>query len=1145
MHKKSLFVASILATFVFFGCSEDSSDNSECSNNNPPTCFSEDFTQICQNGKYEYHPCMYGCNAQTGTCNPRATSCVTTGCPAGKTCNIQTGLCDTQSAPACETANYPQCEGNNKITCEGGQIKSEPCGTDETCISGVCQPQKQTQCNEADYPQCDGNNKLTCESGQIKTEPCGQNETCLAGRCLPQEQTQCNAADYPQCDGNNKLTCENGQIKTAPCGQDETCNGGVCQKNAQVQCDEVEYPQCDGNNKLTCENGQIKSEPCGQNKTCESGSCVDIQPACIDDDYPMCDQMNNVLTCEAGQIRSTPCGDDKTCTQGICEEITQCDEADYPKCDDKINAALSCVAGKIKTRKCLADETCQEGECVAKPCEPEATTCRDGLKAVCNAQETWDLFACKANEICVSGECVERGAAPEITECPALPAVSGATCSKVKNGTGKKLVLQGDVLGLEKTWKSGSVVIEGDKITYVGCTPDTTNAIVISCPDSVISPAFINGHEHTTFSNGAPQKWGDERFDHRNDWRKGKNGHTKLPSDQTSTNNGNSVVEVRALMSGTTSIFGSGSAPGLARNLDVKSSTIGGVTSIYQTFPLNDTDGVTKESGCDYNYHDTVTAFNATCPYGPHIAEGINQSAANEMRCLSGEGSKSRDIFKPNVAIIHGIGATTNQIKKMADNQVKLIWSPRTNISLYGDTAQAPLYDKMGVTIGLGTDWIYSGSATMLRELQCVDYLNQNHYSLYFSDYEIWKMPTWNNAIAFGIDKYLGQIAVGYTADIVMFKKTATKDLYRAVIDAQNEDVLLVTMNGNRVYGDANIMDSGSSVKVCKTDKKFDFAITKAKKEITDFSVIENAAAYDVFFCDETPKNEPSCVPARTRAEDTTKQTTTLYNGDYTASDDADGDGIKDNVDNCPTIFNPIRPMDTNRKQVDTDGDGQGDICDPFPLCAANDETCTSPIVVVDKDTDKDGIIDDEDNCPTVVNPDQKDTDNDGIGDACDTCPNGNDSCSNTEFTLDFSCTNCKSGTGYAATYTETIDNANVSVVGNIQKYQTLQGATLTGSTDRNTRIDVTNLNGIGTITLSYISYNPTGGKGILNIVAGSFSDQLIHTYDKNNIEEVTTMPFVINDKNATSFSLVPEPGGTSANDNRIHITKVTWTSFE
>ncbi|MDO5656575.1 MAG: DUF5689 domain-containing protein [Flavobacteriaceae bacterium] len=43
-----------------------------------------------------------------------------------------------------------------------------------------------------------------------------------------------------------------------------------------------------------------------------------------------------------------------------------------------------------------------------------------------------------------------------------------------------------------------------------------------------------------------------------------------------------------------------------------------------------------------------------------------------------------------------------------------------------------------------------------------------------------------------------------------------------------------------------------------------------------------------------------------------------------------------------------------------------------------------TPIGVVD--TDGDGIADDVDNCPFVSNPDQADWDGDGIGDACDTC---------------------------------------------------------------------------------------------------------------------------------------------------------------
>ena len=42
-------------------------------------------------------------------------------------------------------------------------------------------------------------------------------------------------------------------------------------------------------------------------------------------------------------------------------------------------------------------------------------------------------------------------------------------------------------------------------------------------------------------------------------------------------------------------------------------------------------------------------------------------------------------------------------------------------------------------------------------------------------------------------------------------------------------------------------------------------------------------------------------------------------------------------------------------------------------------------------DKDDDGLLDAEDNCPEVYDPDQLDTDLDGIGDACDICPNAPD----------------------------------------------------------------------------------------------------------------------------------------------------------
>ncbi len=114
---------------------------------------------------------------------------------------------------------------------------------------------------------------------------------------------------------------------------------------------------------------------------------------------------------------------------------------------------------------------------------------------------------------------------------------------------------------------------------------------------------------------------------------------------------------------------------------------------------------------------------------------------------------------------------------------------------------------------------------------------------------------------------------------------------------------------------------------------------------------------------------------------------------------DGDGDGVGSNAD-CDDDNSTVFP-DALELNDDLDNDCDGMIDEGFEVCGdgivEGFEECDDgnsdsgdgcDFCTLETDSDSDGVMNMDDNCPFTSNPDQMDTDADGVGDVCDTCPN-------------------------------------------------------------------------------------------------------------------------------------------------------------
>jgi hypothetical protein len=345
------------------------------------------------------------------------------------------------------------------------------------------------------------------------------------------------------------------------------------------------------------------------------------------------------------------------------------------------------------------------------------------------------------------------------------------------------------------------VSIERGIITSVrpATAADTAPAI-----DGVIFPGLINLHDHLTW-NVLPDWTPPRTFSNRYEWQATPDYEQKLRGPYASLTDGgfgcdmNRFGEVKALIGGSTATIGGFSntsknacVRGLVRNLDL-------ATELHAPGRVN------REPLRNFVFPLRLTPENEAALQGMpaailHVAEGVDRASLDEFAAVRAKG-----FLKPGITIVQGVALGEPEFREMKSAGVGYVWSPTTNLRLYGKTTDIRSAEKSGVTIAIAPDWSPTGSGGMLQELAAARHHNATGLAGTFSDEALVRMVTTHPARLAGIDRYVGSIEPGKLADfLVMRRRDGAPDT--ALVSGRPQDVLLVTIAGEPLYGDEALM---------------------------------------------------------------------------------------------------------------------------------------------------------------------------------------------------------------------------------------------------------------------------------------------------------------------------------------------------
>ncbi|HSK26659.1 MAG TPA: amidohydrolase family protein [Jiangellales bacterium] len=343
--------------------------------------------------------------------------------------------------------------------------------------------------------------------------------------------------------------------------------------------------------------------------------------------------------------------------------------------------------------------------------------------------------------------------------------------------------------------------------------PGFADAPRVDVGDDLVLPGLVDLHNHLAYDTlplwVEPRQ--QEPFLHHNSWPRARSYAasvtwpayafvTAAPEELLA------YVETKAIVGGTTTVQGSPpkNRPRdgwLVRNVEDETFGTGNANLVYAAT-------LTLKPAV---LADRANKMRAGSTFIYHCAEGQPGSVvAREFGDAADAGC-----LQPHFVAVHCCAADRTAFERWrtAGGAGAVVWSPFSNLWLYGTTTDVPAARAAGITVCLGSDWAPSGTKHVLGEIK-VARLAADAHGWALSDADLVQMVTSDagDVLRRGWGRQVGRLQPGAIGDVLVVAAGRGADPAATVVAATERDVRLVVVDGRPRYGEPALMAQAGAV---------------------------------------------------------------------------------------------------------------------------------------------------------------------------------------------------------------------------------------------------------------------------------------------------------------------------------------------